>query len=73
MGEQVKAVIQLIDPADRGPDLAAELIAYCRGHLSPIKCPKSIDFIEALPRHDTGKLYKRLLKDHYWGADANPS
>ncbi len=72
MGEQVKAVIQLIDPADRGPGLAAELIAYCREHLSPIKCPKSIDFIEALPRHATGKLYKRLLKDQYWVANANP-
>ncbi len=34
-------------------------------------CPKSIDFIEALPRHATGKLYKRLLKDQYWGSDAN--
>ncbi len=54
------------------PDLAAELIAYCQEHLSPIKCPKSIDFMEALPRHATGKLYKRLLKDQYWGADANP-
>jgi long-chain acyl-CoA synthetase len=65
MGEQVKAVIQLIDHADEGPDMAAELIAYCRVHLSSIKCPKSIDFIEALPRHATGKLYKRLLKDQY--------
>ena len=65
MGEQVKAVIQLIDHADEGPDMAAELIAYCRDHLSSIKCPKSIDFIEALPRHATGKLYKRLLKDQY--------
>jgi acyl-CoA synthetase (AMP-forming)/AMP-acid ligase II len=66
MGEQVKAVIQLIDHADEGPDMAAELIAYCRDHLSSIKCPKSIDFIEALPRHATGKLYKRLLKDKYY-------
>ena len=65
MGEQVKAVIQLIDHADEGPDMAAELIAYCRDHLSSIKCPKSINFIEALPRHATGKLYKRLLKDQY--------
>ena len=65
MGEQVKAVIQMIDHADEGPDMAAELIAYCRDHLSSIKCPKSINFIEALPRHATGKLYKRLLKDQY--------
>jgi len=66
MGEQVKAVIQLIDHADEGPDMEAELIAYCRDHLSSIKCPKSIDFIEALPRQATGKLYKRLLKDQYY-------
>ena len=65
MGEHVKAVIQLTDHADEGPDMAAELIAYCSDHLSSIKCPKSIDFIEALPRHATGKLYKRLLKDQY--------
>ena len=71
MGEQVKAVIQLIDHSERGPEMAAKLITYCRETLSPIKCPKSIDFIEALPRHATGKLYKRLLKDQYWGADAN--
>jgi len=71
MGEQVKAVIQLIDHAERGPDMAAELLGYCRDYLSPIKCPKSVDFVEALPRHATGKLYKRLLRDKYWSANAN--
>jgi acyl-coenzyme A synthetase/AMP-(fatty) acid ligase len=71
MGEQVKAVVQLIDHAEQGPEMAAELIAHCRDHLSAIKCPKSVDFIEELPRHATGKLYKRLLKDRYWAADAN--
>jgi acyl-CoA synthetase (AMP-forming)/AMP-acid ligase II len=49
--------------------LAAELIAYCRSHLADVKCPRSVDFREELPRHPTGKLYKRLLKDEYW-ADA---
>ena len=43
-----------------------ELIAHCRDHLSPIKCPRSVDFDPALPRLDNGKLYKRLLKDRYW-------
>jgi len=71
MGEQVKAVIQLVDSAHQGPAMAEELIAYCRGHLSNIKCPRSVDFIEEMPRHATGKLYKRLLKDHYWSGDAN--
>jgi acyl-coenzyme A synthetase/AMP-(fatty) acid ligase len=50
-----------------GPDLERELIAWCRERLSHIKCPKSIDFEAELPRHPTGKLYKRLLRDRYWG------
>ena len=65
-GEAVKAVVQPINREDAGPDLEAELIDFCREHISHIKCPKSIDFLEELPRHPTGKLYKRLLKDKYW-------
>jgi long-chain acyl-CoA synthetase len=65
-GEEVKAVVQPVDMAEAGPALAEELIAFCRQHLSPIKCPRSIDFEAELPRHPTGKLYKRLLKDRYW-------
>ena len=56
-----------MDPATAGPALAAELIEYCLARLSSIKCPRSIDFEAELPRHPTGKLYKRLLKDRYWG------
>jgi long-chain acyl-CoA synthetase len=66
MGEEVKAVIQPLDWADATPAFAAELIAFCRQHLSPIKCPRSIDFEAQLPRHETGKLYKRLIRDRYW-------
>ncbi len=51
---------------DAGPELADELIAFCREHLSHVKCPRSIDFDAELPRHPTGKLYKRLLRDQYW-------
>jgi acyl-CoA synthetase (AMP-forming)/AMP-acid ligase II len=65
-GEEVKAVVQPAEGAEPGPDLERELIAYCRDHLSPIKCPRSVDFRDELPRHPTGKLYKRLLKDEYW-------
>ena len=57
--------------ADAGPALAQELIAYCREHLSHIKCPRSVDFEAELPRHATGKLYKRLLKDRYWAGHAS--
>ena len=65
-GEEVKAVVQPLDMADAGPDLERELIAYCKENLAAFKCPRSIDFEEELPRHPTGKLYKRLLKDRYW-------
>lgn len=73
MGEQVKAVVQPADPADAGPALEAELIAYCRAHLAHYKCPKSVDFRDELPRHPTGKLYKRLLRDEYWPSTPPPS
>jgi acyl-CoA synthetase (AMP-forming)/AMP-acid ligase II len=66
-GEEVKAVVQPADWADAGPALADELMSYAREHLSPIKCPRSVDFERELPRHPTGKLYKRLIRDRYWG------
>lgn len=69
-GEEVKAVVQPRNLATAGPDLAQRLMAYCRQHLSPIKCPRSIDFEAELPRHPTGKLYKRLLRDRYWQGHA---
>jgi long-chain acyl-CoA synthetase len=65
-GEEVKAVVQPRDMAAAGPALAETLIAYCRQHLSAVKCPRSVDFEAELPRHPTGKLYKRLLRDRYW-------
>jgi long-chain acyl-CoA synthetase len=68
LGEQVKAVVQPADPASAGPELEAELIGWCRKHLAAFKCPKSVDFEAELPRHPTGKLYKRLLRDRYWKA-----
>ncbi|HIG39081.1 MAG: AMP-binding protein [bacterium] len=65
-GEEVKAVVQPKNFDDAGPELEEELIEYCRDQISHIKCPRSIDFDRELPRHPTGKLYKRLLKDRYW-------
>lgn len=67
-GEEVKAVVQLKDPAEANAILETELLAFCRDRLSHVKCPRSIDFRDELPRHPTGKLYKRLLKDEYWQA-----
>ncbi len=69
-GEEVKAVVELCDPLDADDELAAELISYCRDAISHVKCPRSIDFIDELPRHPTGKLYKRKLRDKYWQGDS---
>jgi acyl-CoA synthetase (AMP-forming)/AMP-acid ligase II len=66
MGEQVKAVVQPVDLTIAGPDLERELLQFCRDDLAHYKCPRSIDFEAELPRHETGKLYKRLLRDRYW-------
>jgi long-chain acyl-CoA synthetase len=66
LGEAVKAVVTPRYMADAGPDLERELIGWCRARLSGVKCPKSVDFEADLPRHPTGKLYKRLLRDRYW-------
>jgi long-chain acyl-CoA synthetase len=65
-GEEVKAVVQLCNPNEAGNALEEELISFCREHLSHIKCPRSIDFEAELPRHPTGKLYKRVLRERYW-------
>jgi acyl-CoA synthetase (AMP-forming)/AMP-acid ligase II len=70
-GEEVKAVVQPVEmPADAAAAaaLAGELITFCRSQLADVKCPRSVDFRDELPRHPTGKLYKRLLKDEYWAA-----
>ena len=69
MGEQVIAVIQPADWTDAGEPLRAELLAYAREHLSHVKTPRRLDFMEELPRHATGKLYKRLIRDAYWAKD----
>jgi long-chain acyl-CoA synthetase len=66
MGEAVKAVVELGDRGLGGPELEGELIAYCQERLAKFKCPRSIDFTDALPRDPNGKLYKRLVKDRYW-------
>ncbi|HTI31737.1 MAG TPA: acyl-CoA synthetase [Sphingomonas sp.] len=70
MGEAVVAVVQPADPTEADDELKAELITYCRTALSGIKTPKRIEFMEQLPRHDTGKLYKRLIRDKFWGKES---
>jgi long-chain acyl-CoA synthetase len=66
MGEQVKAVIEPAAGVAPSDDLAAELMAFARGRLAHYMAPRSIDFIEEMPRLPTGKLYKRVLRERYW-------
>ncbi|HWE68422.1 MAG TPA: acyl-CoA synthetase [Acidimicrobiales bacterium] len=70
MGEEVKAVIQPAPGHAAGPELAAEIMAFCRDHLSGFKCPRSVDFTAALPRGENGKLYKKQLRDAYWASSS---
>jgi long-chain acyl-CoA synthetase len=67
MGEEVVAVVQPADWAEAGEALAAEISAFARANLSHVKAPRRIEFMAELPRHPTGKLYKRLIRDAYWG------
>jgi long-chain acyl-CoA synthetase len=67
LGEEVKAVVQPVDMAAAGPELAAELLAFCGQHLARFKVPRTLDFEAELPRLPTGKLYKRILRDRYMG------
>jgi long-chain acyl-CoA synthetase len=63
LGEEVKAVVELAAPVTE-----AELLDYLYTRLAKYKCPRTIDFTDELPRHATGKLYKRLLRDQYAAA-----
>jgi len=65
-GEEVKAVVEPAAGVQPTPELAEELIAYCRQKLAKYKCPRTIDFIDEMPRDPNGKLYKRKLRDLYW-------
>lgn len=67
LGEEVKAVVQPEDGIEASDELSRELIAYAAEHIARQKVPRSIDFRDELPRLPTGKLYKRILKDEYWG------
>jgi long-chain acyl-CoA synthetase len=65
-GESVKAAVELAAGFEASADLEREILAFARQRLAGYKIPRSIDFETALPRHPTGKLYIRLLRDRYW-------
>ncbi len=70
-GEQIKAVVQPAEGAVPGPELAAELIGSLEGRLAKMKWPKSVDFIDEMPRDPSGKLLKRKLREPYWEGRAS--
>jgi long-chain acyl-CoA synthetase len=65
-GESVHSVVELREGYAPSEALAVEIRDFCRDHLAHFKCPRSVEFTETLPRHDTGKIYRRLLRDRYW-------
>ena len=66
-GEEVKALVQPVSGAAAGPELERDLLAHCRERLAGYKRPRTIDFVESLPRLPNGKLLKRELRKTYWG------
>ena len=64
-------MVQLMPGVEGDDALVRELTEFCGAHLSRQKVPRSIDFDPELPRLPTGKLYKRVLRDRYWGEGDN--
>ncbi|MBM4312798.1 MAG: hypothetical protein FJ122_02635, partial [Deltaproteobacteria bacterium] len=62
-GEAVKGIV-VLKPACKATE--EELIAFCKERIARYKSPKSIDFIQALPKTGSGKIEKKKLRDRYW-------
>ena len=68
-GEEVRAVVQLEEGVDPTEKLKDELVQFVRERLAHFKCPRAVDFDPELPRHETGKIYRRLVRDRYWAGE----
>ncbi len=66
LGEQIKAVVEPVAGVEAGPELADEILAWCSDRVAHYKTPRSVDFVDEMPRDPNGKLYKRKLRDPYW-------
>jgi long-chain acyl-CoA synthetase len=64
-GEKIVAVVELKPECPPSTALARELVAFCRERLAHFKCPQEVEFVDHLPRHDNGKIYKRRLRDEF--------
>jgi long-chain acyl-CoA synthetase len=65
-GEEIKAVVQPEPGVPAGPELTAELLAFLGQRVARFKLPRTVDYVDELPRDPNGKLYKRRLRDPYW-------
>lgn len=65
-GESVKAAAELVPGHVPGDELARSILAFGRERLAAYKVPRSVDFVAELPRHPSGKIYTRRLRDPYW-------
>ena len=72
-GEAIKAVVRPADGIAPGDELTEELLAFCSERLAKFKLPRSVDYLDELPRDPNGKLYKRRLRDPYWTTQGTPS
>lgn len=66
MGEQVKAIEQVLPGMEGTDNLAEVLIAVVKNCIAGYKAPCSIDFVHEVPRSQTGKLMKQELRNRYW-------
>jgi acyl-coenzyme A synthetase/AMP-(fatty) acid ligase len=73
LGEVIHAVVQPVDLRAAGPELERTLLEHCRSRLAAYKCPRAIEFRAELPRHETGKLYKRLLRAEVLARQTRPA
>jgi long-chain acyl-CoA synthetase len=71
-GEAVLAVVELRPGTAPSDALAHDLIAHCRSRLAHFKCPRAVEFVDALPREDNGKIYKRRLREQYRARTSAP-
>jgi long-chain acyl-CoA synthetase len=65
-GEEVKSVVQLKSDIAASAELAEQLIAFTRQYVASYKCPKTVDFVDDLPRLPTGKIQRRIVREPYW-------
>jgi long-chain acyl-CoA synthetase len=65
MGESVKAFVQPAAGAQAGPELADEIITFVKSRIASFKAPRSVQFVDELPRTEAGKLQKGELKKRY--------